>query len=88
MPNFFQLIKKTDGQAETLVAVDEALCRMANVDPDPQVYYMGWVDTVGLLLACGRPWEEIRKTYEGSALEEVCAFLQMHYDVRAWYVRG
>lgn len=88
MPNYYQFLRKTDGQPECLAQVDARLCEMAGVPVDPVRWYENWEMVVGLALACGRDLEEIRKELEGDALEEVCAFLQQHYTVRAWSAYG
>lgn len=55
-----QLTRKADGKVADLVALDNEICDVLGVEPHPRDFYVGWVDTIGFSLACGKTFEEVR----------------------------
>jgi hypothetical protein len=62
MPNCFQLTRKSDPDAGPVVLqrVDDELRLAMGEPPDPEHWLWGWMDWLGLALACGKDWAWIR----------------------------
>lgn len=89
MPNCFQLIRKTTGEAETFVIIDEEICAHLNVEPDPIEFLAGWYDSIGIRAASGNDWAKIREDLkEYDTLSRIVDFLEEHYTISSWYQRG
>lgn len=63
MPVCFQLLK--DGEPQKFNVVDDAICAHFGVKPDEKRYYYEWYDIIGLRIALGRSFEEIRESFIG-----------------------
>jgi hypothetical protein len=66
MAAYLALIRKSDKKLFTgrdLIAVDEMLCEHLGVEPDEKEWHWGWMDTVGLSLAMGKTFDEVREIY-------------------------
>jgi hypothetical protein len=66
MAAYLVLNRKSDGRlfsGKDLIEVDELLCKHLGVQPDEKEWHWGWMDTVGLSLATGKTFNEIRKMY-------------------------
>ena len=86
MPNCYQLTRKSESEPSTLVSVDEALCQHFGVEIHPKKWYLNWHNYVGLGLACGDDWTQLRKTWEGDKpMLDVIDFLEKNYESSAWY---
>jgi hypothetical protein len=66
LSNSFTLTRKTDvnSGAVSLAKIDDEMCRAFDIVPDDDKYYHGWVDTIGLLLACGKSLDQIISRYK------------------------
>jgi hypothetical protein len=95
MPNCYQLTAKDFvgpcPRAERLASIDEKICAYFGAEPHPVHWYQNWENNIGLLLACGRSWDEIRAICRdpengehGEALAKIADFLEERYDVSAW----
>lgn len=51
MPNYFTLINKATGKADTFNVIDERICEHFNEPVDPTVYFAGWYTVLGTLIA-------------------------------------
>ena len=91
MPNYFQLLRKTDGAAEVLQTVDKLLCEHFQVEVHAKYWFHDWYDFVGFKLACGESFEEIRQdthdattkalTVQGVDAVEECAWRDRMLEV-------
>lgn len=65
MPNCFSLTRKSEPDAGPirLIQIDEEMCRHFNVTHDPKLRYGYWCDHIGLSLACGQSFQQIRENY-------------------------
>lgn len=61
MPNCYQLIRKSTGQAAKLNEIDEELCKMLGVPVHPTMWVNAWHNTIGFGLACGRSFDQLRE---------------------------
>jgi hypothetical protein len=61
MPNCFTLTRKGSIEPNTLVAIDIELCKLLGRPVDARRYVVNWFDSIGLGLALGRDWGELRK---------------------------
>jgi hypothetical protein len=92
MPNFFAL-SRTDDPSKTpirFVDIDEELCSVLGVQPDPVLYYHGWYDFIGFGLATGRTWPELRAiTIEtgDEVMTTIVDYLSSRYTPDAWASR-
>lgn len=59
MPNCFQLFRQGSGNAQSFMAVDNAICAYLDVPADDVEYVNGWYDYIGFSLACGKSLEAI-----------------------------
>jgi hypothetical protein len=85
MPNYFKLIRKDNKEPEHLMIVDERLAReVGKCEPDPECWFRNWYNTIGLLLAIGRTWDQILDVGFSDELVEVLFFLEEHYTPDAW----
>lgn len=74
MPNCFILIPKGQEEEELLVTVD--------VECDPLYWHRGWADSIGLGLACGKTFEQLREILP--SMIDIIDFLDANYTTDAW----
>ena len=98
MSNCFQLTRKGATEPSTLVEVDNAICANFGVEPGDD-WFCNWYNSIGLALACGRTFDQIRAdcryvdTDEAyirahyMMLTRIATFLEQNYDVYAWAER-
>lgn len=97
MPVCFQLIDKGTGRPAILAEVDNRLCELFGAQPHPVKYFKSWYDVVGLRLAVGRTFPDIREEFisflKNETLEEknsdceyiaIISYLELYYDTKAW----
>lgn len=100
MPNCFSLTPKSETEPASLVQVDVEICKHFNEPVDPEKWYLGWYNTIGLQLAFGKSFEEIIEYWEDSATTpgnpfheydlrcyEIATFLSKNYTADAWAER-
>ena len=93
MPNCFQLIGKSSAVAEKFYDIDNELCKHLGVEVSQTQYYRGWYDSIGMLVAMGRTWADIRevcaKDIEGDPgdpeLGKIIDWLSENYNTKSWY---
>ena len=91
MPNCFQLSYKDTCKPASLRDVDNRLWEeVGGIEPDPKNWYLNWYNTIGLSLACGNNWDQIREIYQESIeLNPSCGavidYLEAHYDSSSWW---
>jgi hypothetical protein len=89
MPNCFRLLDKQTGQAEKLAHVDDLICQHFGAIPDPVHYYLQWYDVIGLPLALGKSWDEIKtRVLDGvndDRYRQIVDWLAERYTPDAWY---
>jgi hypothetical protein len=55
---------------------------------DKRHWYCGWYDSIGLLLATGKSWREIREVFsDDPEIIKIATWLEEHFDVESWYER-
>ena len=87
MPNYFKLIDKTTEKPAKFVDIDEKLCVHMGVEPHPKNYLYGWYDFIGLGLAMGKTFDELRGFVhkDEQHIHKVIDYLDEHYVPDAWY---
>jgi hypothetical protein len=91
MPSCFQLRVKGEKQPSTFVSIDDRICEMFGVTPDPKSYFAGWYDSIGLRLAIGRSFTEIIEEFAKVDADwarqhhKIAVWLNEHYTSDAWY---
>ncbi len=71
MPNCFQLSRPGVGPV-ALQTIDEEMCKHFEVPCDPVRWYREWYNIIGLGLACGKSFEQLRN------------ILPQHLDIIDW----
>ena len=61
MPVCFQLYPKGSEKPIVLQRLDEELCNHFGVPVDPKNWFNDWYNAIGLPLACGKTFEQIRE---------------------------
>jgi hypothetical protein len=87
MPNCFTLTRKGETAPMKLSAVDDFICKLLNEDPDPVLWCRWWYDTLGLGLALGHTFNELRKQFADTDLIEVIDALDEHFTVYSFSQR-
>ena len=88
MPSCFQLTLRGESEPMNLIKVDEMICSHFNAPVDADKWYENWYNEIGLGLAMGRTWEQIKDTY--SKWPEVVAiadYLEATFTTNSWYER-
>ena len=86
MPNYFKLTKVGDDTASKFCDIDDLMCEHFGTVPDPVKYYCGWYDSIGLYLAIGKDWEDIKASLDGyGKLQDIAIWLEDNYVADAWY---
>lgn len=85
MPNCFQLLSKETGKADSFCEIDEKLCANFDWPVDPVSYAYSWYDILGLGLACGRSFEDLRGyCTDEPELLQIIDWLDEHYTSDSW----
>lgn len=63
-----------------LLDVDNVLCQYMGVDPDPVHWYMKWVNSVGMSLAFGRSFDEIRGDFDDPEMIRIINWVEEHFE--------
>ena len=90
MPNCFSLTKIGEEKPANLMEVDTELWNhFEGGEPEGNTkWYRYWHDTIGLELAMGRSFKEIREGLaSNSKMGPVVDYLAEHYSARAWAER-
>ena len=85
MPNCFTLTKIGENEPTRFVEVDNEICEHFGVEPHPEYFYHDWYDTIGLLLALGKSFEEIKVSGFSEKTVKIVEFLETRYTSSAWY---
>ena len=87
MPNCFTLTKKGQTTPSLLSDIDEELCALLGQPVHPKRYVIGWVDSIGLALACGKDWAWMRNTWDKDDYADelkLIDYLEANYTPDAW----
>lgn len=87
MPNCFQLTKIGEEEPTTLQNIDNDLWNLFGGGvPEPNdKWFMNWHGTIGLSLACGQGWDEIRSYCLTDRARAVVDYLKENYTSSSWY---
>jgi hypothetical protein len=90
MPNCYTLTPIGATEPEKLTTVDEKICAHFGATPDPVHYFHNWEANIGLMLAVGKTFPEIKKVCldEGSdfgnRMALIADWLEANYTPDAW----
>jgi hypothetical protein len=86
MPNCFQLYRKGEAEPSILQDIDNELwLKFGGAIPEPNDHwFMGWHDSIGLMLACGNSFEKIKATLS-KEIRPIVEYLENNYTPAAWY---
>lgn len=88
MPNCFMLIRKGEPEHTPLVDIDNELREAFGEPPDDAQWLYGWYHTIGLALALGQNWDQIRTAFsECKDLIKVVDYLEQRFDADSWVER-
>ena len=86
MPACFKLISRFDGHAETMQNVDRRICEHLGQPVHPTRWCVNWYNTVGLLLAMGKTWDDMREIYDPNSVAQIVIdFLEIDYRTDSWH---
>ena len=85
MPNCFMLVSKLDGQPVKLSVVDDMMARAFGKEPDEEVFFRYWYDSVGLSFALGKTMEETKVMFPEQS--DIVDWIDANYTIDAWYER-
>ena len=91
MPNCFSLTRKAASEAGFVRfdIIDNELCAALGVVSDEVQYYLGWYDSIGLMLAIGKSFADMRVIWAGDTeILKVVDWLDEHFTSDAWYQHG
>lgn len=74
MPNYFMLTRKSDPEAGGVkfTDIDAEMCAHFNVPCDENKWYMDWYRYLGLALAHGKTFDEVRQAAKSDAESHDC----------------
>jgi len=87
MPNCFSLTRKSNPEAGPvkLTLIDEELCSHLGVEVHPEYWVHGWYNSIGLMLAMGKSWDECREIFKDSdVLLPIIDYLEANFITDAW----
>ena len=91
MPAYFQLYPKNSDEPAKFADVDDKMRAHFNAPPDPDKYLCGWYDSIGMRLALGQSFDEIRAEWfsyneaEGyDELIDILDWLEANYTPNSW----
>ena len=95
MAVYFSLTRKGSNSPEKFSVIDEELCEMLIEPVDPVRYVFCWFDIIGLFIAIGKSYSEIRvilnKVTAGEhdyrdyiQLTKIVDYLEANYDAEGW----
>ena len=87
MPNCLTLTKKDAEEPLNFSKIDTELWLhfMGSEPKDNKKWYYEWYNIIGLGLAGGMSFEEIRKHTMDPHIKEITIFLEDNYTSNAWY---
>lgn len=92
MPAKFTLCRKEENTPILFTTIDEEMCVALNVRCDAEKYYKNWYSTIGLSLACGKSFQNIREDCKGYPDEKVILriinFLDNNFTANSWHSRN
>jgi hypothetical protein len=96
MPNCIQYRRKGEKDAITLAKLDDEVCEYLGVTPDPNKFYLGWFDYIGLFHAMGKSNDWIRESIEELgpdskyriAYGKILDYLEENFTTNAWVEVG
>lgn len=82
MSHCFQLTRKGESEPSKLQSVDEHLCQHFNTEVHPENWFRNWYNIIGLGLAMGYTFREIKEKTTG--YEDLIDFLESEYDATSF----
>lgn len=78
MARYLRLVRRDNGQADSFQDVDEEICALLGVQVDRVNWCRNWYNRVGLLLAVGQSFAEVREVVSAD-LHPVVDWLEANY---------
>jgi len=88
MPNCFIFTDKQTKEIISFDDIDEKMCKELNVPIDPKLFYLGWVDNIGLSVAMGKQLGDpaLKEIYKSDEkILKVIDHLEANYESDSWY---
>ena len=92
----YKLMNRETGEVPELSKIDEEIATLLGKHADPQQFcYLGdnpefghilnWNNTVGLAMAMGKTFDEIRALWhDNQEILKICDYLEQHYEIISW----
>jgi len=92
MPNCYTLTLKGSREPEALQKVDDEIREFFCQPPSETEWFENWHNSIGLRLACGMSFDDIRKDFQkggeiNNTLIEIANYLENKYTVDCWFSR-
>ena len=85
MPRCFALTKKGENKPTKLQTIDDEMREAFGAPPDPAQWFRDWYNIIGLGLAVGKSFAQMRKLFEDDAeLVECLTYLEERYESDCW----
>ncbi len=85
MPRCFALTKKGENEPTKLQAIDDEMRVAFGAPPDSSQWFRGWYNIIGLGLAVGKSFAQMRELFEDDAeLVECLTYLEEKYESDCW----
>ena len=86
MPRCFALTKKGENEPTKLTAIDDEMRVAFGAPPDSSQWFRGWYNIIGLGLAVGKSFAQLKKLFNDDAeLVAVIDYLAEHYTPDGWH---
>lgn len=88
MPNCIKFISKETNKEVNFLQIDIELCQLIRVPVDQEKWVLDWYNQLGLGLAYGKTWEDLKSIYHDSVeYIQFIEYLSANYKVDAWCER-
>lgn len=85
MAAYYTLTRKGEETPTNLVQIDEEMCAHFGVTPDVEKWYRNWENTIGLGIALGKNWDQLREIFQEDT--DIINWMEEHFISNSWYQR-
>ena len=91
MANYFQLFERDSEHPASFQDIDDKMRLFFNQPASATEWLWGWYDIIGLRLACGQSFDQIKEECERLHMDELvkaATWLDYNYRSECWARRG
>jgi hypothetical protein len=85
MPACFCLYSKYTKEQMSLTEVDEIMCAHFNEPVDKDKWLGDWYNAIGLGLAMGKSWQDLRDLFTSESNHAMIDYLEATYTTDCWH---